>query len=806
MDETEQLKFLALGGGSEVGRSCHIIQYKGKTVMLDAGVHPGHAGLASLPFYDEFDLSTVDVLLISHFHLDHAASLPYVMQHTNFKGRVFMTHPTKAIYRWLLNDFVKVTSIADSNDEANTGTLYTDEDLNASFDRIETIDYHSTLETDGIRFTAYHAGHVLGAAMYLVEIAGVKVFFTGDYSREEDRHLAVAEVPPVRPDVLITESTFGTATHEPRLAKERKLTNLIHSTLSNGGRCLLPVFALGRAQELLLILDEYWEQNPDLESIQVYYASNLARKCMAVYQTYVNMMNEHIRNKFRDSNQNPFQFKFIKSIRNLDRFDDLNPCVVLASPGMLQNGVSRELLERWASDSRNAVILTGYSIEGTMAKTLLTEPMDIPSFSNPDVNIPRRIQIEEISFAAHVDYEQNSKFIELVNPKSIILVHGESNPMGRLKSALLSKYQAFKGTENEVKVYNPRNCDEVCLKFKTVKLAKALGRLVEEIPREILGDSGDADGRSLIDGEMNESVGGDSNVKMETEESKLEKDSDLEEDIDIKKEAPEAEDDFEIKKEDPEAKAEIEIKKEGKVEDEHPTKSDNVKDSMTQLPQTKTNLQTEAVISGVLVQKNFDLDLLKIEDLREYSGLTTTILKERQTVKCAAGKELVHWHLSQMFGFIDIKVDEPEEFEALIMDNVKVTFQPPESLCTVEWQSGVINDTIADSVIAILLTVDNSPASVKVSSKQCSHSEHSDSHVSTRIRRLSVMLKAQFGESLQFAEGNNTASITIGKMTAKIDLLKLEILDCTSNVLKGRIENVLKRGMGLVAPLAQKNK
>ena len=284
-----------------------------------------------------------------------------------------MTHPTKAIYRWLLSDFVKVSTAP----EATQG-LYTDEDLSQSFSRIETIDYHSTMEVNGIKFTAYHAGHVLGAAMYFIEIAGVKVMFTGDYSREEDRHLNQAEVPTQRPDILITESTYGTGIHQPRPEKENRLTSLIHSTINKGGRCLLPVFALGRAQEILLILDEYWENHPELEGVKIYYASSLARKCMAVFQTYINMMNESIRKKFRDSRTNPFHFKHIKSIKSLDRFDDLGPCVMVASPGMLQNGVSRDLLERWAPDPKNALILTGYSVEGTMAKQILNEPTRSP--------------------------------------------------------------------------------------------------------------------------------------------------------------------------------------------------------------------------------------------------------------------------------------------------------------------------------------------------------------------------------------------------------------------------------------------
>lgn len=100
---------LPLGAGQEVGRSCIIVRYGGKTVMLDCGVHPGFYGLASLPFFDEVDLSEVDVMLVTHFHLDHCAAVPYVTGHTPFRGRVLMTHATKAIVHTLLKDFVKVS-------------------------------------------------------------------------------------------------------------------------------------------------------------------------------------------------------------------------------------------------------------------------------------------------------------------------------------------------------------------------------------------------------------------------------------------------------------------------------------------------------------------------------------------------------------------------------------------------------------------------------------------------------------------------------------------------------------------------
>jgi cleavage and polyadenylation specificity factor subunit 3 len=109
---------------------------------------------------------------------------------------------------------------------------------------------------------------------------------------------------------------------------------IVHDIVRRGGRCLIPVFALGRAQELLLILDEYWEAHQELWNIPIYYASTLAKKCMSVYQTYINMMNERIRAQFSISN--PFIFKHISNLKSMEHFDDSGPCVVMASPGMLQ--------------------------------------------------------------------------------------------------------------------------------------------------------------------------------------------------------------------------------------------------------------------------------------------------------------------------------------------------------------------------------------------------------------------------------------------------------------------------------------
>ncbi|WEW54604.1 endoribonuclease ysh1 [Emydomyces testavorans] len=727
VDPSDELLFYCLGGGNEVGRSCHIIQYKGKTVMLDAGMHPAKEGFAALPFFDDFDLSTVDILVVSHFHLDHSAALPYVLSKTNFKGRVFMTHATKAIYKWLIQDNVRVSNTSSSSDQRTT--LYTEQDHLSTLPLIEAIDFNTTHTINSIRITPFPAGHVLGAAMFLISIAGLNILFTGDYSREEDRHLISAEVPKgVKIDVLITESTFGISSNPPRLERETALMKSVTNILNRGGRVLMPVFALGRAQELLLILDEYWSRHPELQKVPIYYIGNMARRCMVVYQTYIGAMNDNIKRLFRQrmaeaeakgdksTSAGPWDFRFVRSVRNLERFDDMGGCVMLASPGMLQTGTSRELLERWAPSERNGVIMTGYSVEGTMGKQILHEPEQIPAVMSArtaigsgrgrmadgdeeqKVMIPRRCTVEEISFAAHVDGVENREFIEAIAAPVVILVHGEKHQMMRLKSKLLS-LNAEKTVK--VKIYTPTNCEEVRIPFTVDKVAKVVGRLAETSP-----PTTDRDGSQLM--------------------------------------------------------------------------------------------------NGVLVQNGFQLSMMAPEDLREYAGLTTTTITCKQHITLStASIDLIRWALEGTFGSIeriggqhpdachvngnaskDTKEEADEEIPFnetlayLIMGCVILRYSPRTRAVELEWEGNLMNDGVADAVMAVLLTVESSPAAVKrpqiplqsyvlvhkrkltlilgsSKNKHC-HSHHAPelpnphSYLTPeeRFARLLMLLEAQFGPNI----------------------------------------------------------
>ncbi|KAJ4991805.1 Endoribonuclease YSH1 [Stagonosporopsis vannaccii] len=819
IDPADELMFLCLGGGNEVGRSCHILQYKGKTVMLDAGMHPAYEGLSAMPFYDDFDLSTVDVLLISHFHVDHAASLPYVLAKTNFKGRVFMTHPTKAIYKWLIQDSVRVGNMSSSSETKIQ--MYTEQDHLNTFPMIESIDFYTTHTVSGIRITPYPAGHVLGAAMFLIEIAGLKILFTGDYSREDDRHLVSASVPKeVKIDVLITESTFGISTHTPRVERETQLMKAITDILNRGGRALLPVFALGRAQELLLILDEYWGKHPQYQKVPIYYNSSLARRCMQVYQTYVGAMNDNIKRltkqRFAEAEaegdvgrRGAWDLRFVRSLKNLERFDDMSPSVMLASPGMMQSGTSRELLERWAPDPRNGVIITGYSVEGTMAKQIVHEPEQIPAImtraannnrrvgqkENEQIMIPRRCTVQEYSFAAHVDGKENMEFVQEVAAPVVILVHGEKGNMTRLKSKLLG-FNAHKAVPT--KIYSPANCEELRIPFKTDKIAKVVGSLASiqpPLPRSL--KTSDEDAGSEQPHEDNDNA---------------------------------------------------------------------------------------ALISGVLIQNDFKISLMAPEDLKEYAGLTTTTIVCRQHLTLsAAGTELIRWALEGTFGAIKetevtdeavngkeengngIKEDADEEVSRIsvqftVMDCVNVLVKPGGHV-EVSWEGNVINDGIADAVLAVLFTVESSPAAVRQSSRQHSHSHaqpekpketkhhpHATPDSATRLARLLLFLEAQFGEeavnpipyprSSAINPANNTngtagiapsdamdtsgeisaedkaelkrlhnigipvpgIEVKFDRFVAKIWLEDLDI-ECTNNALRARVKAVVERGVETISGL-----
>ena len=247
--------------------------------------------------------------------------------------------------------------------------------------------------------------------------------------------------------------------------------------------CISVINIQCNVQELLLILDEYWKSNPDLHDVPIYYASKMASKALRVYQTFVNMMNSHIQSLM--DVKNPFHFNHISSLKGADSsMQLLAPCVVMAAPGMLQNGESRRLFEDWCDDPTNGVVLAGYSVEGTLAKKLLSDPEEITCLNGRIKKC--QCSIEYISFSAHVDYLQNSEFIRTVVPDNIVLVHGEKTEMGRLKGSLEREIQqSWPDASHTPPVVMPENGQTVTLTFDNPILADVVGTVATSLLNNI---------------------------------------------------------------------------------------------------------------------------------------------------------------------------------------------------------------------------------------------------------------------------------------------------------------------------------
>ncbi|GAB68201.1 cleavage and polyadenylation specifity factor protein, partial [Plasmodium cynomolgi strain B] len=565
------INIVCLGGASEVGRSCVIIESANRSIMLDCGIHPAFMGIGCLPIYDAYDISKVDLCLITHFHMDHSGALPYLVNRTRFKGKVYMTEATKSICYLLWNDYARIEKCmhmmnkmkgsrnknepgenetdeygnkvkrggpyssdeygSEDNDDDDYyqsyicemgdgdikhNVLYDENDINAAMKMIETLNFHEHIEFEDVKFTAYRAGHVIGACMFLVEINNIRFLYTGDYSREVDRHIPIAEIPTIDVHVLICEGTYGIKVHDDRKKREVRFLNMITSILNNKGKVLLPVFALGRAQELLLIMEEHWERNTQLQKIPIFYISSMATKSLCIYETFINLCGDFVRHVLNEG-KNPFNFKFVKYAKSLDSilnylYQDNNPCVVMASPGMLQNGISKNIFNIIAPDKKSGVILTGYTVKGTLADELKTEPEYV--LIN-DKLVKRRCRFEEISFSAHSDFNQTKTFIEKLKCPNVVLVHGDRNELNRLKNKLTEE-------KKYLSVFTPELLQRLTFRFEHSDHVVSLGRLSHHIRylarrREGLqGEKSDAVDEANVVGDGNR---GDATAEKKNEQS-----------------------------------------------------------------------------------------------------------------------------------------------------------------------------------------------------------------------------------------------------------------------------------------------
>lgn len=429
-----ELKITPLGAGQDVGRSCILLQINEKNIMLDCGMHMGYNDERRFPDFSFITnegpiTSYIDCVIISHFHLDHCGALPFMTEMVGYTGPIYMTHPTKAIAPILLEDMRKVA--VEKKGESN---FFTSQMIKDCMKKVIAVTLHQSVMVDpDLEIKAYYAGHVIGAAMFWIKSGTQSVVYTGDYNMTPDRHLGAAWIDKCRPDLLITESTYATTIRDSKRCRERDFLKKIHECVDRGGKVLIPVFALGRAQELCILLETYWERM-NLK-IPIFFAAGLTEKANNYYKMFITWTNQKIRKTFVQRNM--FDFKHIKAF-DKQYMDNPGAMVVFASPGMLHAGLSLAIFKKWAPNENNMVIMPGFCVVGTIGHKVLSGAKKI-EFENRQI-VEVKMAVEYMSFSAHADAKGIMQLIQYCEPKNVLLVHGEAAKMQFLKDKIKQEF------------------------------------------------------------------------------------------------------------------------------------------------------------------------------------------------------------------------------------------------------------------------------------------------------------------------------------------------------------------------------
>lgn len=444
------IKVVPLGAGQDVGRSCILITIGGRNIMLDCGMHMGFADDRRFPDFTYVTKSGpltefLDCVIISHFHLDHCGALPYMSEMVGYDGPIYMTHPTKAICPILLEDYRKIT--VEKKGEQN---FFTSEMIKSCMKKVVAVNLHQTVQVDEeLEIKAYYAGHVLGAAMFQIKVGNQSVVYTGDYNMTPDRHLGSAWIDKCQPDLLISESTYATTIRDSKRCRERDFLKKVHDAIDKGGKVLIPVFALGRAQELCILLETYWDRM-NLK-VPIYFSVGLTEKATNYYKLFITWTNQKIKNTFVQRNM--FEFQHIKPFDRV-YIDMPGPMVVFATPGMLHGGLSLQIFKKWCGNENNMVIMPGYCVSGTIGWKILNGHRKIELENRQTIEV--KMTVQYMSFSAHADAKGIMQLIRQCQPKHIVLVHGEAVKM----EFLMKKIEQEFG----VKCYMPANGETVSIK------------------------------------------------------------------------------------------------------------------------------------------------------------------------------------------------------------------------------------------------------------------------------------------------------------------------------------------------------
>lgn len=426
------VRLVTLGAFHEVGRAAMLIQAGASTVLLDCGINPGSQDpTQAYPRFDtdEFDLEKLDAVVISHAHLDHCGILPFLFKY-GYDGPIYCSEPTAVLMTLHQLDFLDVHSREGEHspfDQKDVREVVT-----------HTIPLRYNVVTDvapDMKLTLHNAGHILGSSIVHLHIGeGLhNVVYSADFKFGRTMMLdpAMAQFP--RAETLIIESTYGGPDDimPDREGVEGRLVSIVNETVEKGGKVLIPVPAVGRAQEIMLVLDAYM-RNGALRELPVY-IEGMVNEATAIHTAYPEYLVRDIKDQILHKDANPFQSEYFHPVTHSSDREEIvagGPCVIIATSGMLEGGPAIDYFRHLAPDPRNTLAYVSYQVEGTLGNRIKNGLKEVSLYAHDGkmemVKVNMRVESIE-GFSGHSDRNQLLAFVKRMMPKptKIIVNHGE---------------------------------------------------------------------------------------------------------------------------------------------------------------------------------------------------------------------------------------------------------------------------------------------------------------------------------------------------------------------------------------------
>ncbi|MDR5656842.1 beta-CASP ribonuclease aCPSF1 [Halodesulfurarchaeum sp. HSR-GB] len=458
MADEEWVRITTLGCSREVGRAAFILSTPETRILIDAGDKPGSDDVPYLQVPEALGAgaTNIDAVVLTHAHLDHSALVPLLFKY-GYDGPIYTTEPTRDLMGLLTLDYLDVAA-----KEGRTPP-YDSEMVREAINHTIPLEYGDVTDiAPDIKLTLHNAGHILGSAVSHFHIGDglYNVAFSGDIHYEDTRLFngAVNDFPRV--ETLVLESTYGGRNdyQTDQADAEEHLKEVINETVEQDGKVLIPAFAVGRSQEIMLVLEEAMRKG-EIPEIPIH-LDGMIWEATAIHTTYPEYLRDDLRDRIFHDDENPFlaeQFNQVDGGEDERReITDGDPAIILSTSGMVTGGPIMSWLEHLGPDPKSTMVFVGYQAQGTLGRRIQSGWDEIPisSGGGRSDRLSLEVDVETVDgFSGHADRQGLEDFVKTMNPRpeKILCVHGDERSTQELSSALYHKY--------DIRTFAPKNLE-----------------------------------------------------------------------------------------------------------------------------------------------------------------------------------------------------------------------------------------------------------------------------------------------------------------------------------------------------------